>query len=136
MKRPRRVFVKLTECGYRKCVRIPAGAAMIRTMIVALLCCAVLAVSTTGSLAAPPGPGDLNRSIETARQSIAEHEKTIGAYDVEMRQTVANDPTSAKRREEIRILKQYYVHEIERLKSKISDDYKKIQEFRANGTLQ
>jgi len=83
--------------------------------------------------AAPPGPADLARSIETARKAIAEHEKTIGAYTAEMRTTVANDPASAKRREEIRILKQYYAREIEELKAKIAGDYKKIQEFHASG---
>ena len=132
MKRPDEVFVKPMEYGYTECFRIAVGAAMIRTVLVALLCCAVLAVSGPISLAAPPGPGDLGRSIETARKTIAEHEKTIGAYDAEMRQTVANDPASSRRREEIRILKQYYVREIERLKVKIADDYKKIQEFRTN----
>ena len=91
-------------------------------------------VAGTGlALAAPPGPADLSRSIETARQSIAEHEKTILAYNAEMRATVANDPAAARRREEIRILKQYYVREIEALRAKIIDDYKKIQEFRASG---
>ena len=91
-------------------------------------------VTGTGlALAAPPGPGDLARSIETAKRSIAEHEKTIQAYNAEMRTTVANDPAAARRREEIRILKQYYVREIEALRAKIIDDYKKIQEFRASG---
>ena len=83
--------------------------------------------------AAPPGPGDLSRSIETSRRGIAEYEKSILAYDAEMRTTVANDPAAAKRREEIRILKQHYVREIEALRAKIIDDYKKIQEFRARG---
>ncbi|MHC1788739.1 hypothetical protein [Solidesulfovibrio sp.] len=85
------------------------------------------------AVAAPPGPGDLSRSIETARRTIAEHEKTIVAYDAEMRATVANDPAAARRREEIRIIKQHYVREIETLRAKIIDDYKKIQEFRASG---
>ena len=44
-----------------------------------------------------------------------------------------NDPASARRREEIRIIKQHYVREIEALKAKIIDDYKKIQEFKARG---
>lgn len=85
------------------------------------------------ALAAPPGPGDLYRFIETARQTIAGHEKSIGSYDAEMRALVGNDPASAKRREEIRIIKQHYVREIEALKAKIIDDYKKIQEFKARG---
>lgn len=85
------------------------------------------------ALAAPPGPADLARSIDTAKRGIAEFEKTILAYDAEMRVTVANDPGAAKRREEIRILKQHYVREIEALRAKIIDDYKKIQEFRASG---
>lgn len=83
--------------------------------------------------AVPPGPADLARSIDTAKRGIAEFEKTILAYDAEMRATVANDPAAAKRREEIRILKQHYVREIEALRAKIIDDYKKIQEFRASG---
>ena len=85
------------------------------------------------ALAAPPGPADLARSIDTAKRGITEFEKTILAYDAEMRATVANDPAAAKRREEIRILKQHYVREIEALRAKIIDDYKKIQEFRASG---
>ena len=94
--------------------------------------------ATTGAraglaLAAPPGPGDLSRSIEASRRGIAEHEKTILGYDAEMRATVANVPAAAKRREEIRILKQHYVREIEALRAKIIDDYKKIQEFRERG---
>ena len=90
-------------------------------------------VGTGLALAAPPGPGDLSRSIETARRGIAEYEKTILGYDAEMRTTVANDPAATRRREEIRILKQYYVREIEALRAKIIDDYKKIQGFRASG---
>lgn len=90
-------------------------------------------VRTGLALAAPPGPADLSRSIETAKRGIAEYEKIILAYDAEMRGTVANDPTAARRREEIRILKQHYVREIEALRAKIIDDYKKIQEFRAGG---
>jgi hypothetical protein len=109
------------------------GAAMIRTALVALWFCAALACPVALSLAAPPGPGDLAKFIETARKTIAEHEKTIGSYDVEMRAAVGNDPASVKRREEIRIIKQHYVREIENLKAKIVDDYKKIQELRASG---
>ena len=91
-------------------------------------------VAGTGlALAAPPGPGDLARFIETAKRSIAEHEKTIQAYNAEMRTTVANDPPAARRREEIRILKQYYVREIEAHRAKIIEDSKKIQEFPASG---
>jgi hypothetical protein len=85
------------------------------------------------ALAAPPGPADLSRSIETARVAIAGHEKTIVSYDAEMRSLTGNDPASARRREEIRIIKQHYVREIEALKAKIIDDYKKIQEFKARG---
>jgi len=85
------------------------------------------------ALAAPPGPADLSRSIETARVAIAGHEKTIVSYDAEMRSLTGNDPASARRREEIRIIKQHYVREIESLKAKIVDDYKKIQEFKARG---
>lgn len=106
---------------------------MFRTMTVTLLLCAVLACPAGMPLAAPPGPADLARSIETARKTIAEHEKIIGAYDAEMRATVANDPAAAKRREEIRIIKQHYVREIENLKARIAEDYKKIQEYRARG---
>lgn len=107
---------------------------MIRTALVAMwLCLAASSCPVALSLAAPPGPGDLARSIETARKTIGEHEKTLMAYDVEMRATVAGDAASTKRREEIRILKQHYVREIEGLKAKIVDDYKKIQEFRASG---
>jgi hypothetical protein len=106
---------------------------MIRTRIVIWLVCAVLACPAAMSIAAPPGPGDLTKSIETARKTIADHEKIIGAYDNEMRTLVANDPSSAKRREEIRILKQHYVREIETLKAKIADDYKKLQEYHARG---
>ncbi|OLN25333.1 hypothetical protein DVDV_3427 [Desulfovibrio sp. DV] len=102
--------------------------------LLAVLACPAAPAGQTGlALAAPPGPADLSRSIETARRGIADHEKTIQGYDTEMRGTAANDPTSARRREEIRILKQHYVREIEALRAKIIDDYKKIQEFRDRG---
>jgi hypothetical protein len=103
---------------------------MLRHVIAALWLTAALAAP---ALAAPPGPADLGRSIETARLAIAGLEKTILSYDTEMRATVGNDPVSARRREEIRILKQHYVREIETLRAKIIDDYKKIQEFKARG---
>ena len=104
---------------------------MLRSVFLASL---VLALSVACVChGAPPGPADLTRSIETARKTIAEHEKAIGTYTTEMRSTVANDPASAKRREEIRILKQYYAREIEALRAKIAADYKKIQEFQAGG---
>lgn len=93
-----------------------------------------LILSVVPALAAPPSPADLQRAIETARTGIAEYERILGSYDAEMRATVANDPVSAKRREEIRILKQYYVREIEALKTKINDDYRKIQAFRTRGS--
>lgn len=98
----------------------------------ATLCLAAMLFGAP-ALAAPPGPADLSRSIETARVAIAGHEKTIVSYDAEMRSLTGNDPLSARRREEIRIIKQHYVREIEALKAKIVDDYKKIQEFKARG---
>jgi len=73
------------------------------------------------------------RTIETARAAIAENEKILTGYGNELRTLVGNDPASAKRREEIRILKQYYVHENDGLRTKINDAYKKIQEFKAHG---
>jgi len=104
------------------------------TVLAALLAALCLAAMLGApALAAPPGPADLSRSIETARVAIAGHEKTIVSYDAEMRSLTANDPASARRREEIRIIKQHYVREIESLKAKIVDDYKKIQEFKARG---
>lgn len=104
------------------------------TVLAALLSALCLAaVLGAPALAAPPGPADLSRSIETARVAIAGHEKTIVSYDAEMRSLTGNDPASARRREEIRIIKQHYVREIESLKAKIVDDYKKIQEFKARG---
>ena len=104
-----------------------------RPCCVLLLCGALALACGAVALAAPPGPADLNRSIETSRKTIADYERILGAYDVEMRATVANDPASARRREEIRILKQHYVHEIEALKAKIVNDYRQIQEYRARG---
>ncbi|EHJ47110.1 hypothetical protein DFW101_1099 [Solidesulfovibrio carbinoliphilus subsp. oakridgensis] len=102
--------------------------------LLALLLWAVLSACPAAvALAAPPGPADLARFIETSKKTIADYEKTILAYDAEMRATVANDPASARRREEIRILKQYYVHEIEGQKAKIADSYAKIQDFRTRG---
>ena len=85
------------------------------------------------ALAAPPGPGDLARSIETARATIDAHEKTLREYDDETRKTVANDPASSRRREEIRIIKRYYAQEIEALKARIINDYKKLREYRTSG---
>ena len=104
------------------------------TALAALLAALCLA-ATLGApaLAAPPGPADLSRSIETARVAIAGFEKTIVSYDAEMRSLTGNDPASARRREEIRIIKQYYVRENETLKTRINDDYRKIQEYRARG---
>ena len=98
-----------------------------------LLLCGALALAGNAAVAAPPGPAELNRSIETSRKTIADYERILGAYDVEMRALVGNDPASAKRREEIRIIKQYYVRENETLKTRINDDYRKIQEYRARG---
>ena len=103
---------------------------VLATLLAALSLAALLGAP---ALAAPPGPADLSRSIETARVAIAGHEKTIVSYDAEMRSLTGNDPASARRREEIRIIKQHYVREIEALKAKIIDDYKKIQEFKARG---
>ena len=105
-------------------------ARLLATLLAGLCLTAMLGAP---ALAAPPGPADLSRSIETARAAIAGHEKTIVSYDAEMRSLTGNDPASAKRREEIRIIKQHYVREIESLKAKIIDDYKKIQEFKARG---
>ncbi len=99
----------------------------------ALLVWSFLAFAAAPALALPPGPGDLTRSIETSRKTIAEDERILGAYDNEMRGTVANDPASARRREEIRILKQHYVREIDNLKARIADEYKQIQEMRVRG---
>ncbi|KHK01148.1 hypothetical protein [Desulfovibrio sp. TomC] len=102
--------------------------------LLAVLACPAAPAGHAGlALAAPPGPADLSRSIETARRSIADYEKAILGYDAEMRATTANDPASVKRREEIRIIKQHYVREIEMLRAKIIDDYKKIKEFRDHG---
>ena len=103
---------------------------VLATLLAALSLAALLGAP---ALAAPPGPADLSRSIETARVAIAGHEKNIVSYDAEMRSLTGNDPASARRREEIRIIKQHYVREIEALKAKIIDDYKKIQEFKARG---
>ena len=107
----------------------------LRAMFLAALSAALCLSALLGApaLAAPPGPADLSRSIETARVAIAGLEKTIVSYDAEMRSLTGNDPASARRREEIRIIKQHYVREIESLKAKIIDDYKKIQEFKAAG---
>ncbi|MEA4856625.1 MAG: hypothetical protein AAGU21_03250 [Solidesulfovibrio sp.] len=104
-----------------------------RRACLAAIAWAALALAPVPALAAPPGPGDLARSIETARKGIADYERTLSAYDVEMRALIANDPAAARRREEIRILKQHYVREIEGLKNRITDDYRKIQEFKARG---
>ncbi|EKO40905.1 MAG: hypothetical protein B193_0359 [Solidesulfovibrio magneticus str. Maddingley MBC34] len=104
------------------------------TVLAALLATLCLtAMLGAPALAAPPGPADLSRSIETARVAITGLEKTIVSYDAEMRSLTGNDPASARRREEIRIIKQHYVREIETLKAKIIDDYKKIQDFKARG---
>jgi hypothetical protein len=106
---------------------------MPRSIVLALCLWIGLAFVAAPALAAPPGPEDLTRSIETSRKAIAEFEKTIRDYDDEMRKTVANDPTSSRRRQEIRIIKRYYVQEIEGLKGKIIADYKKLREYRASG---
>ncbi|WP_428569327.1 MAG: hypothetical protein ACP59X_10935 [Solidesulfovibrio sp. DCME] len=106
---------------------------MFRRACLATLFWAALALFPLPSPAAPPGPGDLARSIETARKAIAEYEHTLAGYDSEMRALVANDPAAARRREEIRIIKQHYVREIEGLKNKIVEDSRKLQEFKARG---
>ncbi|EFL51277.1 conserved hypothetical protein [Solidesulfovibrio fructosivorans JJ]] len=106
---------------------------MPRTVCAFVLAFAVLTGAAGVCPAAPPGPADLMRSIETARNAIAENEKILTSYGNELRTVVGNDPASIKRREEIRILKQYYVHEIEDYRAKIADDYRKIQEYKARG---
>ncbi len=106
---------------------------MFRTACLAMALGAVLLLGVPATMAAPPGPAALERSIETARRTIADHERTLAEYNAEMRTTTANDPAAVKRRREIQIIKQYYVHEIERLKANIIADYKKIQEFKAAG---
>lgn len=107
---------------------------MTRIIVYVVLCLwTVLAGLAVPAPAAPPGPPDLTRSIETARKSIAGFEKIIHDYDDEMRKTVANDAASVKRREEVRIIKRYYMQEIETLKARIIEDYKKIQEYRTSG---
>ena len=106
---------------------------MPRSILLALCLWAGLALSAPPILAAPPGPEDLARSIETAKKAIAAFEKTIREYDDEMRRTADNDPAASRRRQEIRIIKRYYVQEIEGLKAKIIEDYKKLQEVRAHG---
>jgi hypothetical protein len=108
-------------------------AAMPRCIIFALCLWTGLVFFPDQVRAAPPGPNDLTRSIETARKAIGDFEKTIREYDEEMRRTVAADAASSRRREEIRIIKRYYAQEIDGLKAKIIEDYKKLQEYRAGG---
>jgi hypothetical protein len=74
-----------------------------------------------------------NQFIETCKVRIAEDEKTLREYEVEMRRTVENDPVSVRRRTELRIIKKHYNDEIEANKAKIVDYYKKIQELKAHG---
>lgn len=106
---------------------------MPHSILLALCLWTGLVLAPSPVLAAPPGPGDLARSIETSKQAIASFEKIIHDYNDEMRKTVANDPASSRRRQEIRIIKRYYVQEIEGLKAKIIEDYKRLQEARAHG---
>ncbi|UJX40619.1 hypothetical protein K9F62_18290 [Desulfovibrio sp. JY] len=106
---------------------------MPRTVCAFVLAFAMLTGAVGVCPAAPPSPADLMRSIETARKAIAENENILTAYGNELRTLAGNDPASAKRREEIRILKQYYVHAIEDYRAKITDDYRKIQEYKARG---
>lgn len=105
-------------------------------MLVTMCLWAALALCAPPVPAAPPGPADLQRSIETSRKAVAEMERMLHEYSAEMRKTVANDPASAKRREEIRIIKRYYQQEIEAQKAKIVEDYKKIREQRTHGVQQ
>jgi len=108
---------------------------MTRKTVLLVLACLGLACFgpvTTGRTA-PPGPTERKQSIATSRSTIEAYGKMLRDYDEEMRKTVANDPAATRRREEIRILKRYYTQEIEALKAKIIDDYKKIQEYRASG---
>lgn len=105
-----------------------------KTILVLLVCLTVGFLGpVTRGLTAPPGPTELKQSIETSRDAIAAYKKILREYADEMRKTVANDPAAARRREEIRILKRYYTQEIEALRAKIINDYKKIQEYRASG---
>jgi hypothetical protein len=106
---------------------------MPRTLLLTMCLWAGMAVCCQPLLAAPPGPADLLRSIETSRKAVADMEGIIREYDDEMRRTMANDPVSVRRREEIRILKRYYQQEIEARKAKIIEEYRKIQEMRAHG---
>jgi hypothetical protein len=106
---------------------------MPRMLVAIMSLWVVLAFCCQPALAAPPGPADLLRFIETSKKAVVDMERIIHEYDDEMRRTVANDPASIRRREEIRIIKRYYQQEIETHKAKIIDDYKKIQEYRARG---
>jgi len=71
--------------------------------------------------------------IETSKERIAEDEKILREYDVEMRRTVGNDPASVRRRTELRIIKKHYNDEIDANKAKIVDYYRKIQELKGHG---
>ncbi len=73
------------------------------------------------------------KSIELCKVNIAADEGLLHEYDAEMRGLTENDPVSAKRRAEIRILKKHYNDEIEALRKKIVEYYKKIQEIRESG---
>jgi hypothetical protein len=73
------------------------------------------------------------KSIELCKENIAADERLLHDYDAEMRGLTENDPASAKRRAEIRILKKHYNDEIEALRKKIVEYYKKIQEIRESG---
>ena len=106
---------------------------MLRRAVAVAFVCAVLTAAASLSPAAPPGPADLMRSIDTARKAITDNEKILTAYGNELRGLTNNDPASAWRREEIRILRQHYVHENETLRTRINDDYKKIQDYKARG---
>ncbi|QLA16707.1 hypothetical protein [Desulfolutivibrio sulfoxidireducens] len=90
---------------------------------------------TSQGLATPPDesiPRYL-KSIELCKENIAADERILHEYEAEMRRIIENDPAAAKRRVEIRILKKHYNEEIDGLRDKIVDYYKKIQELRQTG---
>ncbi len=73
------------------------------------------------------------KSIELCKENVAADERLLHEYDAEMRRLTENDPASVKRRAEIRILKRHYNQEIEDLRARIVEYYKKIQELRQAG---
>ena len=71
------------------------------------------------------------RGIEHCRTKIKDYEAILHEYAAEFRKTRGDGPHVDKRRTELRIIKRHYVREIEALRQKIVEHYRKIKKLKS-----